>query len=206
LYFIKIWTDFSSVLSQSTGSTDRQTDSFLITRPRLHSMQRGKNTDPAGRTDTLLLTRLPCIQCSVVKSQFRPADNCGGHPSELQSCTNQFLSVRQVRPESVCYELDEYYFMSDPHQLIFSHFPDSSDWQLLEQPISLSTFEDLVPVKSSFFKYGLQVHDYREAIIPTHGELTVRISVPSVKVHSHFHAGANLHCVSEKTSPFLFLR
>jgi len=45
---IKIWTDLSSVLSQSTrltdGQTDRQTDSFLIAaRPRHHSMQRGKN-------------------------------------------------------------------------------------------------------------------------------------------------------------------
>jgi len=46
-YGIKIWTDLSSVLSQSRrltdGQTDRRTDSFLIARPRLHSMQRGKN-------------------------------------------------------------------------------------------------------------------------------------------------------------------
>ena len=38
----------SSVLSQFTRLTDRQTDgrtdSFLIARPRLHCMQRGKNT------------------------------------------------------------------------------------------------------------------------------------------------------------------
>ena len=40
---IKIWTDFSSVLSQCTHLTDRRTDRILITRPRLHSMQRGKN-------------------------------------------------------------------------------------------------------------------------------------------------------------------
>jgi len=44
---IKIWTDFSFVLSQYTrltdGRTDRQTDRILIARSRLHSMQRGKN-------------------------------------------------------------------------------------------------------------------------------------------------------------------
>ena len=40
---IKIWTDFSSVLSQCMRLTDRQTDRLLIARPRLHSMQRGKN-------------------------------------------------------------------------------------------------------------------------------------------------------------------
>ena len=50
-YGMKICTDLSSVLSQFTrlmdGKTDRQTDrrtdSFLIARPRLRSMQRGKN-------------------------------------------------------------------------------------------------------------------------------------------------------------------
>jgi len=47
LYDIKIWTDLSSILSQSTRltdrRTDRETDRILIARPRLHSMQRGKN-------------------------------------------------------------------------------------------------------------------------------------------------------------------
>ena len=44
---IKITTDFSSVLSQCTRLTDRQTDGqtdrILIARPRLHFMQRDKN-------------------------------------------------------------------------------------------------------------------------------------------------------------------
>ena len=47
-YGIKIWTDLSSVLSQSTrladGQTDGQTDRILIARLRLHSMQRGDIT------------------------------------------------------------------------------------------------------------------------------------------------------------------
>jgi len=44
---IKIWTDLSSVLSQSTRLTDRQTDGqidrILIARLRLDSKERGKN-------------------------------------------------------------------------------------------------------------------------------------------------------------------
>jgi len=51
LYDIKILSDLSSILSQSTrvtdGRTDRQTDGrtdrILIARPHLHSMQRGNN-------------------------------------------------------------------------------------------------------------------------------------------------------------------
>jgi len=42
-YGIKIWTDLSSALSQSTCLTDGQTDRILITRPFLHSMQHSIN-------------------------------------------------------------------------------------------------------------------------------------------------------------------
>ena len=38
---MKIWTYFSSVLSQCTRLKDRRTDRNLIAKPRLHSMQRG---------------------------------------------------------------------------------------------------------------------------------------------------------------------
>ena len=89
-----------------------------------------------------------------------------------------------MSPEDVQYELDAYYFMTDPYQLIFSHFPDCCDWQLLPQPISLSAFEHLVPVKSAFFKYGLQVLEHRDAVIRATDELTVRIGFPSVKVQA----------------------
>ncbi len=73
--------------------------------------------------------------------------------------------------ENVRYELDEYYFMPDPHQLIFTHFPDDTSWQLLERTISLADFENLVPVKSAFFKYGLQILSHREAVIRTNREV-----------------------------------
>jgi len=46
LYGIKMWTDLSYVLSQSTRltdiRTDERTDRILIARPCLHSMQRGQ--------------------------------------------------------------------------------------------------------------------------------------------------------------------
>jgi transglutaminase/protease-like cytokinesis protein 3 len=72
--------------------------------------------------------------------------------------------------------------MPDPHQLIFTHFPNDKNWQLLERPITLAEFETLVSVKSAFFKYGLQVVDHREVVIVVRDEVTVRIRCPAVKV------------------------
>jgi len=41
-YGIKIWTDLSSVLSQSTRLMDRWKDTFLIASPHWHSIPSGK--------------------------------------------------------------------------------------------------------------------------------------------------------------------
>jgi hypothetical protein len=94
------------------------------------------------------------------------------------------LVGKKVTAENVRYELDEYYFMPDPHQLIFTHFPDEVGWQLLERSISLADFENLVPVKSAFFKYGLQILGHREAVICTQQEVTIRIGCPPFKANA----------------------
>ena len=39
------------------------------------------------------------------------------------------------------YHYEEHYFLTDPDQLINNHFPDESDWQLLQDPRSLTDFE-----------------------------------------------------------------
>ena len=88
------------------------------------------------------------------------------------------LVGKKVTAENVRYELDEYYFMPDPHQLIFTHFPDDPNWQLLDRAIALSDFENLVPVKSAFFKYGLQILSHRQAVVDADREITVRIACP----------------------------
>lgn len=90
------------------------------------------------------------------------------------------------------YGLDEYYFMPDPHQLIFTHFPNDKNWQLLERQITLAEFETLVSVKSAFFKYGLQVVDHRDAVILVRDEVTVRIRCPAVKVSIYRERGTSL--------------
>lgn len=67
--------------------------------------------------------------------------------------------------DRIKYDLDEYYFMPNPSQLIFTHFPEDDCWQLLDNPITLAQFENLVAVKSAFFKYGLEIVSHIDAVI-----------------------------------------
>jgi transglutaminase/protease-like cytokinesis protein 3 len=49
------------------------------------------------------------------------------------------------------YQCDEFYFITDPEDHIYQHFPDDPKWQLLECPITLTEFINLPIVKSPFF-------------------------------------------------------
>jgi len=86
----------------------------------------------------------------------------------------------EITSDNVRYELDEYYFMPAPTQLIFTHFPEDPNWQLLEQIISVEEFQNLVPVKPAFFKYGLELDSHTDAVIKSSGDdITVQIKCPS---------------------------
>ena len=76
-------------------------------------------------------------------------------------------------------QCDEFYFVTDPEDHIFQHYPDSPEWQLLEVPISMSEFLDLPVVKSPFFNAGLKFATHYDGKQHTHnGEITMQLKIP----------------------------
>ena len=59
--------------------------------------------------------------------------------------------------------LNEHFFLTDPGELIFTHFPhDEAEknyekWQLLPEPITLAAFNNLPLLNSHFFEYNLKL-------------------------------------------------
>ena len=47
------------------------------------------------------------------------------------------LIGKEHKPENVRYELDMFYFLANPSQLIYTHFPHDTDWQLLHHSINI---------------------------------------------------------------------
>ena len=77
--------------------------------------------------------------------------------------------------------------MPAPSQLIFTHFPEDPSWQLVDPLLpSLDDFQNLVPVKPAFFKYGLELDSHTDATIHVdNGEdLTILIKCPPKMVTS----------------------
>ncbi|CAL1300650.1 unnamed protein product [Larinioides sclopetarius] len=86
------------------------------------------------------------------------------------------------KSDSLRYEYDDHYFLTDPKEFIYEFFPLQQEWQLLKVPITLLEFEELPFVRSLFFRYGLYFPDEEtKAVLNTDstGAATVRISMPS---------------------------
>jgi hypothetical protein len=52
-------------------------------------------------------------------------------------------------------EFREFYFLAPPDQLIFSHFPQDSKWQLLEKPILQEQFNRQPKISHQFWRLGV---------------------------------------------------
>lgn len=88
----------------------------------------------------------------------------------------------KAKSDSLRYEYDDHYFLTDPKEFIYEFFPLQSDWQLLKHPITLQEFEELPFVRSLFFRYGLYFSDPNtKAVMFTDstGAATVRIAMPA---------------------------
>jgi len=72
--------------------------------------------------------------------------------------------------------------MPEPRQFIFTHFPHDSRYQLLDEVISLAEFEQLVPVKSTFFKFGLELASHSSAVVSVDQQATIVIKCPPPEV------------------------
>ncbi|XP_060082654.1 uncharacterized protein LOC132561948 [Ylistrum balloti] len=53
------------------------------------------------------------------------------------------------------HRINEFYFLPNPDQFIWTHFPDESQWQLLEKQVTLKEFESHVYIRERFYYLGM---------------------------------------------------
>ncbi|XP_064641410.1 uncharacterized protein LOC135496179 isoform X2 [Lineus longissimus] len=77
--------------------------------------------------------------------------------------------------KDLCYKCDEFYFLTDPEDHIFQHFPDDKKWQLLRRPITMIEFMKLPVLKSPFFNAGLMkpTHKLEDRIYTQDGRIEI---------------------------------
>lgn len=73
--------------------------------------------------------------------------------------------VRGVKATQLTYKCDEFYFLTEPRDHIYQHFPDDRHWQLLDQPITIQEFISLPVLKSPFFNHKFSFSKHTQAVI-----------------------------------------
>lgn len=108
------------------------------------------------------------------------------HQQQQQQVPNATISTApQQQADSLRYEYDDHYFLTDPDEFIYEFFPLASEWQLLTKsirPITLAEFEQLPFVRSLFFKYGLYFPqpDIKSVLYTdSSGATTIKIGMPT---------------------------
>jgi len=62
---------------------------------------------------------------------------------------------------------DDFYFLTEPGMLIYSHCPEETSWQLLHPARSRTEYEEYPLVKSFFFSIGMQFLQQNRGIVFT---------------------------------------
>ncbi|ESO92662.1 hypothetical protein LOTGIDRAFT_233093 [Lottia gigantea] len=80
------------------------------------------------------------------------------------------------------HRINEFYFLTDPDKLIWTHFPDEKKWQLLPKPVSQKDFEDHCYIRERFYIMGMNFKEeaLRKCLLKTqHGERDVKFTIPA---------------------------
>lgn len=62
-------------------------------------------------------------------------------------------------------EYDEHFFMTNPKQFIYDHFPNDPSWQLLDNPVSMEGYENMALFTKCFFNLSLKPVNHEEYLI-----------------------------------------
>lgn len=78
--------------------------------------------------------------------------------------------------KGVHYQYNENYFLTNPEELIYSHFPTDGRWQLLSRRINAEEFQQMAYLKPHFFQCGLRLVSHTRCVIEApDGLVTVQL-------------------------------
>lgn len=89
-------------------------------------------------------------------------------------------SEKSKKKDTIRYQYDEHYFLTDPDEFIQEFWPYDAEWQLLENPITLEEFEKLPFVRSIFFHHCMRFEGGKKAVLETNekGGVDITIRIP----------------------------
>lgn len=80
--------------------------------------------------------------------------------------------------EGFVQRFEDFYFLTPPEELVWTHLPEDPSWQLLDSPMSKEEFEGLAYAKPPFFKNEMRIESPLEGTIRADEGAKVTLSAP----------------------------
>ncbi|XP_035661164.1 kyphoscoliosis peptidase-like [Branchiostoma floridae] len=139
------------------------------------------------------LVNIPCKTISgkakgidyVVGTKFKEPSNHAWNAVQIDGfwylidCT-WAAGHSDISSRTFVFSYTEHYFLTEPEFLVSDHLPIDDSWQLLDDPVSVQTFESWVLLKARFFDLGQRMSDlnHTKSRVPTKsGSTTIKISL-----------------------------
>ena len=88
----------------------------------------------------------------------------------------RYLQSEKNTPDNLVYEYDDFYFLPEPGNLVYSHCPEEPVWQLVYPAVGRGDYEDYPLVKSFFFNIGMLFLQQNQGVVYTrHGLVTLTL-------------------------------
>ena len=113
---------------------------------------------------------------------------------QLVDCT---WGAGTISDQKFTREYRDYFFLPAPEQLIYTHFPEDSQWQLLTPPIAKDEFLQWPKVDMPLFRMGWKVADVRNqlkknassGIVQTSDPMPMRVTFRAAPLEGKLRAG-----------------
>ena len=106
----------------------------------------------------------------------------GGGFGEWELIDDNGQGAKRLEEEdaSVMYDHNEFYFLTDPEAMIYSHLPeDHEQWQLLARPVTKREFNEMAYLKPAFFDLDIHLESHRRCLLRApEGEIELELGLP----------------------------
>ena len=124
-----------------------------------------------------LLLEVECVSCYAKGFGYQPGQKMKKteHEYNVIKLNNKWYPIDSTwgaghieKNNNYKRELNEFYFLTDPELLKYSHFPENPNWQLTKIKYTLEDFLKWPEIYSYFFKYGFK------KFLPEEGEINLK--------------------------------
>lgn len=117
----------------------------------------------------------------VTENEFTSGENTSGE-NQYKDYNNYPIPQKPKTKKEYFHRVNDYYFLTDPDEFIWTHFPSRRQWQLLDNPITLDKFLKRFYLREQFYLLDMSLtkesHEDCVLLVGKSREIQIEFALP----------------------------